>query len=174
MCVVIGHDEHHCEAAEKHGLVARFGKDLRASPIRRAHGSRFATPVANTHVARGLNFMGEPKTNAKSAASSTHTANRSKGDGHKPPKDALNTQEETGEGLEQHVEMPRDVSVALQSGVTRLRVEEQKEEDHENVQESESDSRKGRVSFSGDYYLSGSSTSVGGGGGRRDALALAE
>lgn len=70
VCATIGHDWDNCP---EHHLLAkgtRYGKDLRASPLKRQYHSRLSVPVAQVPAARALNFSGTQKEKVLSAASS--------------------------------------------------------------------------------------------------------
>lgn len=196
VCAVLGHDDNSCEEVELAAKGVRFGTELRASPLKRRSNANFSIPATKQAVARNLNFGGDKQEQVKSAASSSKpsgikawsvkTVGLGRAENYGMMADRVNDEEEN-EGPQ--VQIPREVSAALETGVlgiqmgeggsgaTKLLVQERPpaaqtpkeivphsadgaKGDLSGAVESE-DSRLYHVSFSGNYRLSGSSTSVG-------------
>lgn len=138
----------------------RFGTELRASPLKRRHNARFEIP-ATSAAARKLNFAGSKGERTRSAGSSNGTSHTNK-----EAKDVVQhdkgmeaeagAQEGTGD---EHVQVPLEESTALVDGVQDMAVDDVPPKKSTFAVVSTSSCRN-RVSYSGDYRLSGSSNSV--------------
>lgn len=162
-CGRIGHAERECPEVGSSSAQVRFGKELRASPLKRKLQSFASSSISTPKAAKVLNFSGAQREKVLTASSSSKASVLSN------PK--LNSggatmflvgekadQEEKAASVEAEASLyplPKGITAALEEGVSQMKM--QLDDGELNLAARGPCSRE-RVSMSSDYGLSGEET----------------
>ncbi|KAF2950753.1 hypothetical protein DAI22_01g209766 [Oryza sativa Japonica Group] len=162
-CGRIGHAERECPEVGSSSAQVRFGKELRASPLKRKLQSFAPSSISTPKAAKVLNFSGAQREKVLTASSSSKASVLSN------PK--LNSggatmflvgekadQEEKAASVEAEASLyplPKGITAALEEGVSQMKM--QLDDGELNLAARGPCSRE-RVSMSSDYGLSGEET----------------
>lgn len=163
-CGMIGHAESNCEYEEQRVKGKQFNQKLGAPPQQRRSNARFSISVDKSTSAWNIRFPEQRKELTKSATSSSKPPSHGNVDSHAPASDGRHKEmvDHKVENIstnrdDEHVKVTKEISEVLETGVQDMNVDNKVGALVDHGSGSDVDTKKGKVSFSGDYYLLGSS-----------------